>query len=133
MAEGGWERIWVILLICGAVVCTRSSRGLRPLLLALVPLPFYMLSVAYSGVPVFVPPWWPFSYYNVRYGVQLVPAFAVMSSIVMAVLVGWMKSRRARIALGTCAALLILCNYVSVWSRAGQFVSAKHGLTRERG
>ena len=117
MAEGGWERIWVVLLICGAVICARSSRGLRPLLLVLVPLPFYMLSVAYSGVPVFVPPWWPFSYYNVRYGVQLVPAFAVMSAIVMAVLLGWVKSRRARVALGTCTALLILCNYISVWNR----------------
>ena len=45
------------------------------------------------------------------------PAFAVMSAIVMAVLLGWVKSRRARVALGTCTALLILCNYISVWNR----------------
>jgi hypothetical protein len=28
-------------------------------------------------VPIFVPAWWPFSQYNVRYGLQLLPAFAV--------------------------------------------------------
>lgn len=43
----------------------------------IVPLPFYALSVAYSGVPIFVPAWWPFTMYNVRYGLQLLPAFAV--------------------------------------------------------
>ena len=48
-----------------------------PLLFLLVPVPFYALSVAYGGVPIFIPAWWPFSHYNVRYGLQLLPAFAV--------------------------------------------------------
>jgi hypothetical protein len=46
-------------------------------LLLWAPLPFYSLSVAYGSVPIFVPMWWPFSNYNVRYGLQLLPAFAV--------------------------------------------------------
>ncbi|MGB8987961.1 MAG: hypothetical protein WCC37_15280, partial [Candidatus Sulfotelmatobacter sp.] len=41
------------------------------------PIPFYALSIAYGSVPIFVPTWWPFSQYNVRYGLQLLPAFAV--------------------------------------------------------
>ena len=56
-----------------------SERHLRPLLLLWVPLPFYTLSVAYSGVPIFMPVWWPFSFYNVRYGLELLPAFAVFA------------------------------------------------------
>jgi hypothetical protein len=32
-------------------------------------------------VPIFLPAWWPFSYYNVRYGLQLLPAFAVFAPL----------------------------------------------------
>jgi hypothetical protein len=39
--------------------------------------PFYALSIAFGSVPIFVPTWWPHSHYNVRYGLQLLPAFAV--------------------------------------------------------
>jgi len=85
MAEGWIERIWIFLLVIGAIICAGSSRGLRPILILLTPLPFYALSVSYSGVPVFVPPWWPFSYYNVRYGIQLLPAIAAMTAVVMSV------------------------------------------------
>jgi hypothetical protein len=117
MAEGGWEKIWALLLVVGALVCAGSSRGLRPLLLLLVPLPFYMLSVAYSGVPVFVPPWWPFSYYNVRYGVQLLPAFAAMTAVVVSVIVELVHSPRGRVAVGVCALALVAGSYARVWSR----------------
>lgn len=46
-------------------------------MLLVLPLLFYALSIAYGSVPIFVPTWWPFSLYNVRYGLQLLPAFAV--------------------------------------------------------
>ena len=47
-----------------------------PIALLWSPLAFYSLSVAYGSVPIFVPVWWPFSYYNVRYGLELLPAIA---------------------------------------------------------
>ena len=56
---------------------------LAPARFLLIPIPFYALSVAYSGVPIFVPRWWPFSHYNVRYGLQLLPAFAVALAILV--------------------------------------------------
>jgi hypothetical protein len=34
-------------------------------------------------VPIFVPSWWPYSYYNVRYGLQLLPAFAVFAALAL--------------------------------------------------
>jgi len=60
----------------GSLAAVFGGRG-RPALLLWAPLPFYALSIAYGSVPIFVPPWWPFSHYNVRYGLQLLPAFAV--------------------------------------------------------
>ena len=42
-----------------------------------LPVPFYAYSVAFGSVPIFLPVWWPHSYYNTRYGLELLPAFAI--------------------------------------------------------
>ena len=42
---------------------------------------FYMLSVAYGGVPIFIPTGGRIRAYNVRYGIQMLPAFAVLLPI----------------------------------------------------
>ncbi len=42
-----------------------------------LPVPFYAYSVAYGSVPIFLPVWWPHSFYNTRYGLELLPAFAL--------------------------------------------------------
>jgi len=42
-----------------------------------LPVPFYAWSVAYGSVPIFLPVWWPHSYYNTRYGLELLPALAL--------------------------------------------------------
>jgi hypothetical protein len=77
VAEASWQgRLWLALALVGSVAAGYSGRG-REALLLWAPLPFYALSVAYGSVPIFVPVWWPFSQYNVRYGLQLLPAFAV--------------------------------------------------------
>jgi hypothetical protein len=96
VAEGNWGRWWVGLAVMGSLAVLvfprRSREGsaeggaqecashILPLWL---PLPFYMLSVAYGSVPVFPPTWWPFSLYNVRYGVQLLPALAVFVALAL--------------------------------------------------
>jgi hypothetical protein len=33
--------------------------------------------VAFGSVPIFLPVWWPHSWYNTRYGMELLPAFAL--------------------------------------------------------
>jgi hypothetical protein len=42
-----------------------------------LPVPFYAYSVAYGSVPIFIPPYWPHSWYNTRYGLEMLPAFAL--------------------------------------------------------
>jgi len=77
VSEANWGgRLWLALALLGCVVAWFSGRG-RVALLLWAPLPFYALSIAYGSVPIFLPTWWPFSQYNVRYGLQLLPAFAV--------------------------------------------------------
>jgi hypothetical protein len=53
------------------------SASLAALLLLWVPLPFYAYSVAYGSVPIFIPLWWPHSWYNTRYGMEMLPVFAI--------------------------------------------------------
>jgi len=77
VGEANWlGRLWLALALVGSLAAWFGREG-RAALLLWVPLPFYALSVAYGSVPIFVPSWWPFSQYNVRYGLQLLPAFAV--------------------------------------------------------
>jgi hypothetical protein len=50
--------------------------------LLLLPLPWYLWAMWTGNVPIFVPQYWPHGYYNLRYGVQMLPAAAVFSGIV---------------------------------------------------
>ncbi|HET9406485.1 MAG TPA: glycosyltransferase family 39 protein [Candidatus Sulfotelmatobacter sp.] len=93
MADNPWlGRAWLLLALCAAaaslffVVRKRgAARSSWPLLLLGIPLPFYALSMAYAGVPIYVPDWSPFGYYNVRYGLQLLPAFAIAAGLLISI------------------------------------------------
>jgi hypothetical protein len=75
--EGSREDWLITLAACGVLVAAFRPRRFGALLLLWIPLPFYAYSIAYGSVPIFIPDWWPFSYYNVRYGLELLPAIAV--------------------------------------------------------
>jgi hypothetical protein len=78
IAEPAWlSRLWLALAAAGIIAALLTLQSSWPILLLWLPLPFYALSIAYGAVPIFIPPWWPFSQYNVRYGLELLPAFAV--------------------------------------------------------
>jgi hypothetical protein len=76
VAEGRLEPVIFGIALFGALFTLFEKRR-RFALLLWVPLVFYSLSIAYGSVPIFMPQWWPFSYYNVRYGLQLLPAIVV--------------------------------------------------------
>ena len=115
MGEGGWQRLWIALLVAGTLIVFAIDRRLWPLLMLWIPVPFYVFSVAYGGVPIFVPAWWPFSYYNARYGIELLPAFAVFAAITMHFAVCRMRTRPTRIAAGLVPVLLLAASYALIW------------------
>jgi hypothetical protein len=63
-------------------------------LLLWLPLPFYAYSVSYGSVPIFLPVWKPFSWYNTRYGMELLPAFAFFAGFAIEAVLNWSRDRR---------------------------------------
>jgi hypothetical protein len=85
----------------------RARDGWMALLLW-IPLPFYAYSVAYGSVPIFIPLWWPHSWYNTRYGMEMLPAFALSLAFLAACLSDWVAKRRPSIARWTPPVLSVL-------------------------
>jgi 4-amino-4-deoxy-L-arabinose transferase-like glycosyltransferase len=115
LAAGGWQKLWVALLLAGTLLSCVLGHRLWPLLLLWVPLPFYMLSVAYGGVPMFVPAWWPFSRYNLRYGLELLPAFAVFVALSAYFLARLLRDGKAKVAVVAGLAVFVGGSYASIW------------------
>jgi hypothetical protein len=105
------ENAWLPLALLGAGLMLAGARGCWPLLLLWVPLPFYALSIAWGSVPIFLPAWWPFSYYNVRYGLQLLPALAVFTSFVIYFAGVWTKSIRVLIGVTVLLGMFVAGSY----------------------
>jgi len=86
VGDSGWlGRTWLALALIGSIAVFVQKKG-RGALLLWVPLPFYAISIAYGSIPIFVPPWWPHALYNLRYGLQLLPAMSVFLPVAIAFL-----------------------------------------------
>jgi hypothetical protein len=132
VAENEWlQRAWILLAVAGVVGAALTYRGKSSqaaslpsaagltLLFLLVSLPFYALSVAYGGVPIFIPAWWPFTHYNVRYGLQLLPALAAALAILVYLAVRAERwAPRLRFACVLALLAVVAVSYASIW-RAG--------------
>ena len=115
LANGWWEKIWLLAAAGGAFIGLRSLR-MRPLVLLWVPVPFYVLSIAYGDVPIFVPQWWPQSYYNLRYGLELLPAVGVFSAIALyAALSSRNLTSRWTMVIAACAFIFAALSYAGIW------------------
>jgi hypothetical protein len=113
--EGPLERPWLALAATGIVLLLAYYRRLGAWLLLLIPLPFYALSIAYGGVPIFMPMWWPFSFYNVRYGLQLVPAFAVFFAFLLHWGLQRISQQRWQITAAIAAFAFVGASYGFAW------------------
>jgi hypothetical protein len=109
------HRVWLLLALAGAMLLLALDSRLWPVLLLWVPLPFYTLSVAYSHVPIFLPVWWPHSYYNVRYGLELLPALAVFLALGAYYIAVFLRDSVKQAAVFAGFALLVVGSYWTVW------------------
>jgi hypothetical protein len=92
----------------GAWIAARR-RAFSWTLLLWLPVPFYAYSVAYGSVPIFLPAWWPHSWYNTRYGMELLPAMALGLGFVAQLALSIMhalKPQWTRLAVGVMAVLI---------------------------
>jgi hypothetical protein len=128
----GWHNLWISLifyvkcaemdaavLAWGNILLVMSALGTAgawflarkrafswtPLLL--LPVPFYAYSVAYGSVPIFLPVWWPHSWYNTRYGLEMLPAFALGLGFAASFVITGAREFKPRLA-GAVAAFLLL-------------------------
>jgi hypothetical protein len=117
-ATNQWlQRVLLALATAGllAAMRKRESRAAFALLLLLVPIPFYALSVAYGGVPIYIPAWWPYTHYNIRYGLQLLPAFAVGISLVLFFILQAAWSRRVRLSAILALLAVLIAADAFIW------------------
>jgi hypothetical protein len=85
VVAAAWETGFAVLAaaLAGLWFAIRRRVMLASTLLWL-PLFFYVYSIAYGSVPIFIPQLWPHSYYNARYGMGLLPALALFACVAAA-------------------------------------------------
>jgi hypothetical protein len=110
----------------GAWIVARR-RAFTWALLLWLPVPFYAYSVAYSSVPIFLPPWWPHSWYNTRYGMELLPALALSAGFVASFAIGAVRDFKPQWGKYAAAVLFALAA-LNAWK-----VLREHPLTYVEG
>ena len=116
VVAAAWETGFVLTGVAMLGLWVTIRRWLhRASLLLWLPLPFYVYSVAYGSVPIFIPQLYPHSYYNARYGMELLPALAVFACVAVAALEArWMaatetaEARRGRLLYPVAMGLMVL-------------------------
>jgi len=117
LAVGSWGRLWLASAVAATLIVIwliRRRAAIATLLLLWSPVGFYALVIAYGSVPLHVPMWWPFAVFNQRFGIELLPLFAVAAGTLLATVSAGRKPQQVW-ALGTAAAMLIAASYTFVW------------------
>ncbi len=112
-------KLLVLITVLGGLVALLRFRSAWIALLFWMPYPFYAYSVAYGSVPIFIPMWDPHSFYNTRYGVEMVPCFALFTAFAFA---GLMRVLPAYQKWLTPAAVLLIAGNSAVMMRAKPLV-----------
>ena len=122
---------WLLLLaLAGTAVAIALRRWIWVLLW--LPLPFYAFSIAYEAVPIFLPVWWPHSYYNTRYGLQLLPAVAVFVAVAMAFALARTEGRRWQFIAPLAFSAVLVGSYLSAWGKTPISLREAIGNSRTR-
>jgi hypothetical protein len=115
MGSSSWGRALLALALLGTAVAFWRFGQYKVWLLLWLPLVFYALSIAYGSVPIFIPTWWPFSYYNVRYGLELLPVFAAFPVVLGMFVAERLPNRRREWTVWALLAACLLGSYLTAW------------------
>jgi len=115
LAVGNWGRVWLLAAILATLLAVRILRRQAIAFLVLwVPLAFYAYSIAYGSVPLHVPVWWPFAVFNFRFGLELLPLFAVSAGLLVAAGFALRDGRQVWKFAAAAVVALIVTSYVFV-------------------
>jgi 4-amino-4-deoxy-L-arabinose transferase-like glycosyltransferase len=115
MGAGFCGQVLFALALAGTLAAAWKFRRYGVFLLLWLPLPFYALSIAYGSVPIYLPVWYPFSYYNVRYGLELLPVFAVFLAVLTDFMLGRLTGSAARIVAAVMVMGFVVVGYASIY------------------
>ena len=122
------------LLILGAAgfLCAISRRAIWPMIfLALVPA-FYLWSMHSSGTPIFVPTLWPFSWYNTRYAIAVLPLAAFAAGAIVTFVPARAAPVVALVAVLLPVGFSIRSNPISIcWKESAVNSEARREWTKE--
>jgi hypothetical protein len=115
-APAAWGNAMLLLAVLGTAWAwlTARKRAFAWALLLWLPVPFYAYSVAYGSVPIFIPPWWPHSWYNTRYGMELLPALALGLGFAAQFVLAAVREFKPRWT-GYAAGILVAIVAVNAW------------------
>ncbi len=111
VAAGRSEKFLFSLSVMALLAAIFFVRRVWPLALLWLPTVFYVACVAWGSVPIYVPQWYPFGYYNVRYGLQLLPAIAVFAGLLVYLMDSFLPRRLGLIIV----TLIAVWSYASIW------------------
>ncbi len=127
-----WGRLIFVLALLGTAVAAWRWRRYGILLLLWLPLAFYGLSIAYGSVPIYIPVWYPFSYYNVRYGLELLPVLAVFPVLAMMALREKVNTAILKTAFPCALIVVVAVSYISAYAEAPITLREARANSRER-
>ena len=121
LAVGNWGRFWLAAALVALAIAAWKLRAQSAVMFLLwLPLLFYAFSIAYGSVPIHVSTWWPFATFNQRYGLQLLPMFAVSIGLLTASLVLLGAAARHSWKLVVLLLALMMLSYATVWKAEPQ-------------
>ncbi len=98
-------------------------------MLLCLPLQFYVYSIAWGHIPIFVPQLYPGSYYNARYGMELLPAFAICTAVALGAVERRVRLKKPKLADGFFFAVLvaIIVNVFAMMGTLGTLLQKVRG------
>ena len=130
---GLWPLALAILGLIAFLIGRRQQARRSAGLLLLVLLPFYIQAMAHSAVPLYVPTLFPNTYYNLRYGMEMLPGVAILVSYLVPSAPPVMRdvSRSNKIASTVSSAILFIlpCQALAMVARGPRELGvAKEGI-----
>ena len=132
-----WGNFLLITSLLGTVwgwlKCGRT--GFVWALFLWLPVPFYAYSVSFGSVPIFLPVWWPHSFYNTRYGMEMLPGFALGVAFAASFLLSATREFKPRLVpyvAGGLLVVIVICNWAVLRDRPLTYVEGTKNIASRR-